>query len=200
MGIGYRGIKLIIIKNKRGRKPPQKTKELEMSVIEDGKNNFEETIKSCIKMQLIWDVPMAGMSYSESGFSENWRLGLEGNPFADGSVREAYFPILEQIKALRDASGGDHWAESLTADEINCYEIYQELTLANTILIRRAIELLDFQNNDSDSDKCVYMNSVFEPLPPTLKIYKNRIFGASKFSACLDMSNSSLEYFLDVWK
>ena len=70
-----------------------------------------------------------------------------------------------------------------------------QLSTQNTIhLLREAMELYDLRIGDQQTtaEKCDFIYGKFKDLSPILIMWRNRIFGATKFSSCLDMKIESL--------
>ena len=70
-----------------------------------------------------------------------------------------------------------------------------QLATQNTMhLLREAMELYDLRVGDQQTtaQKCEFIYEKFKDLTPILIMWRNRIFGATKFSSCLDMKLESL--------
>ena len=162
--------------------------------ITDAEEKFSKTYYMLLDMQTGFDSGLLHAKPDTSDLKGNAdinKMELEDYMKAYDRIIEITNECEEIVKKFSDGRKRLSKSESMIMYFVKNHQLATQNTMH---LLREAMELYDLRIGDQQTtaEKCDFIYGKFKDLSPILIMWRNRIFGATKFSSCLDMKIESL--------
>ena len=165
-----------------------------MNKIKEAQEKFKDTFFMCQNMQTGYDSAVLHAKPDNgvlNGNTDIKNMELEDYLKAYDRIIEIAKECEEIVAKFADGRKRLSQSESMIMYFVKNHQLATQTTIH---ILREAMELYDLRVGDDQTtnEKCEFLYEQFKELNPMLIMWRNRIFGATKFTSCLDMKLDSL--------